>query len=114
MPNFQDVLAQTLSASEHDGKFDAAEFFQKWFRELGSAYFFVFSKNLRVTNIQFAELRALIRTHISKKEGSGKVGSLQLLSYDELRTSLTLLVNTFPADANEPINRYQYLSRLYE
>ena len=38
--------------------------FRKWYEHHGKRYFFLFKKNLRVTNVQFAELLALIRVHL--------------------------------------------------
>ncbi len=45
----------------------AKRFLLKWLTENGHPYLFLFRKNLRVTNIQFAELFALIRFHLFKK-----------------------------------------------
>lgn len=61
-------------------------FFDNWFVE---RYFFLFRKNLTVTNIQFAELFALLRTHVSydEKYEAGRASSpqLQLLSRADFR-----------------------------
>ena len=51
----------------------AAALFEEWFRERGEAHFFLFRKNLSETNIQFAELLALVRTHIRRKEDQSRL-----------------------------------------
>jgi hypothetical protein len=61
--SFESVLATVLARSVVAGSFSTTEFFTKWFRQYGQPVFVLFNKNLRVTNIQFAELLALVRTH---------------------------------------------------
>ncbi|WP_239461534.1 hypothetical protein [Occallatibacter savannae] len=43
--------------------FPGDKFFTEWFRKRGTIYSFLFKKNLRVTNIQVAELIALLRSY---------------------------------------------------
>lgn len=58
------TLLRCLEESVENKSFSSEKFFPKWFRENGRAYFFLFKKNLSVTNIQHAELISLIRQHI--------------------------------------------------
>lgn len=51
----------SISTSIENKEFRWDKFFQKWYRESGEGYFFLFKKNLSVTNAQFAELFALLR-----------------------------------------------------
>ena len=44
--------------------FSSPDFFKKWFRGTGKVFYFLFKKNLKVTNIQIAELLALLLTHV--------------------------------------------------
>lgn len=44
-------------------RLNTEKFFQRWYVRPTRGYFFLFEKNLRVTNVQFAELLALIRVH---------------------------------------------------
>jgi hypothetical protein len=62
-------------------------FFDHWFKR---KYFFLFKKNLDVTNVQFAELFALIRTHLALADDpSGKVGrDVHLLTRSDYRRFL--------------------------
>ncbi len=58
-PNNEKVRLQNcLSNLIQSGKND---FFDKWFKEYGKSVVFIFQKNLKVTNIQFAELISLIK-----------------------------------------------------
>jgi len=58
-------LKKAVSQSITDDVFDANNFFDQWFCRSGKAYYFLFRKNLSVTNIQFAELLALVRHHLT-------------------------------------------------
>lgn len=49
-------------------------FFESYFKVNGNGYFFLFKKNLRVTNIQFAELLSLLKRY-SHSEIESNVGS---------------------------------------
>lgn len=72
-------------------------FFQKWFehRDL-----FLFRKNLTVTNIQYAELLALLRTHVGTdlsddNDSRIDIHRLQFLSYDQFVQLIDALLNDF-------------------
>ncbi len=72
-------------------------FFSKWFTDRD---FFLFRKNLTVTNIQYAELLALMRTHINtdvRGEGAKRVDihQLQFLSYDDFVPLIDGLLGDF-------------------
>jgi hypothetical protein len=57
---------RTACVSSFDGPhFRSALLFEKWFRQQGVSYFFLFRKNVSCTNLQFAELFALLRVHTS-------------------------------------------------
>src|SRR5688500_7759228 len=71
----KDRLAQVFATALRADRFDEqlqgtgeSEFFRDWYRNYGQAYFVVFRKNLRVTNIQYAELLALLRCHSHYEE----------------------------------------------
>src|SRR5271168_4113152 len=59
---------RSLRTKEFSG-FDTRKFFASWYRQPKQAHFFLFRKNLKVTNIQFAELLALVRVHSSRVDG---------------------------------------------
>jgi len=69
----------------------AAELFNEWFPKAGRATYFLFKKNLRVTNIQFAELMALIRAEL-RTTGSGSAPQIQFVSPDEFTSAISRIV----------------------
>ena len=91
-----------LAACFAGGKFDPRRFFHIWFRDNGSAYFFLFQKNLSVTNIQVAELLALLRRNIIRTDTQIPVRDLQFLSVQEFISSVQSIVESYissgPAD----------------
>ncbi|MDX6698309.1 MAG: hypothetical protein QOE65_1706 [Solirubrobacteraceae bacterium] len=90
-------LADRLrDAHGKDRRLDPADFYASWFRApTSSSYFFLFKKNLTVTNLQFAELVALLRTHTSFRDGREPRPSLHFVSTsdfkDKTRRLLTAL-----------------------
>jgi len=92
--------------------FDAPTLVLEWFRKRGSTYFFLFKKNLDVTNLQFAELLALLRSHIKASDGA-KIRDLQFISVDDFNRSVTELVESFGRDPRDPRARYEKIARLY-
>ncbi len=129
MNDFEKLLADILLSSEklHTeqhlrvkksvGKkqwhFSVSDFYDKWFREHGKAYYFLFRKNLKVTNIQFAELLSLIRAHNKSKETDEPVHELQFLSVSRFYEAVAEIVNSFPRKDDEPRSRYELISRMY-
>ena len=89
-------LHKAIRGSLTPSGFDAAAFFHGWYRDLGSVYTFVFRKNLSVTNIQFAELLALLRLHVSYAQESTDRPSLQFINSTDFRKYTTDLVLEFP------------------
>ncbi len=61
--HFSNPLRRALISSFEGDRFLPAALFTNWFRELGVPYFFLFRKNVSCTNLQFAELLALLRVH---------------------------------------------------
>jgi hypothetical protein len=62
----KDIASESETNSGTPAQF-ARSFFRTWIQMHGHAYFFLFRKNLRITNIQFAELLALIRCQLTTK-----------------------------------------------
>jgi hypothetical protein len=69
-------------------------FFEKWFRTRGTCCFFLFKKNLKVTNIQLAELLALMRSHFSA-EGEDAPTELQFITSSDFKDSLRRMFDDF-------------------
>ncbi len=75
-------------------RFSPDDFFQRWFRIHGDSYYFNFKKNLHVTNLQFAELVALLQSLGCDR--SGIELELQFASNREFRAGLRDIVGSFP------------------
>ncbi len=82
-----EILTDCLDSCTKKKKLIWSDFFEDWFRRHGRDYFFLFKKNLSVTNMQFVELFALLQTHAIRNPHTGR-SSDQLMFYstDELRT----------------------------
>ncbi len=64
--------------------------FRKWFTSGGGSYFFLFNRNLFITNISFAELSALLKLHLNRlQEHEG--GPVLIMSSDRLKDTIKLL-----------------------
>ncbi|HEX8197691.1 MAG TPA: hypothetical protein VF571_15980 [Pyrinomonadaceae bacterium] len=125
--DYVNLLANSLLASEKiesvfnndksEGtefkRFHSSDFFKKWFTEEGCAYYFLFRKNLKITNIQFAELLALIRSHNKSKETGKAVSDLQFLSPPEFYTAIREIVESFPHEETNPKSKYELIADLY-
>jgi len=80
------------------------EFFNEWFGTKGSIHFFLFKKNLRVTNIQIAELVALLRTHVTT--GTADSTAIQFLTVSEFKNSVRRLIETLGTTAGTALDEY--------
>ena len=78
------LLWQVFKSSTVNTELSSSVFFKDWFTEHGSAYYFLFKKNLSVTNIQFAELVSLLRVHCTTPLGAS-IGELEFLSTTDFR-----------------------------
>src|ERR1700692_796982 len=73
-----------------------AKFYDQWFVEAGTSYYVLFRKNLRITNLQFAELVSLLRCHIVPEDVASFDDPL-FVSADEFKGFLSeLLSDTLP------------------
>ncbi len=89
----QQEFKKALRAATSGQKFDHSAFIDVWFRDAGSAFYFLFKKHLGVTNIQMAELFALIRSHLTFPDAERP--HLRFLSIPEFTDSLKQLLETF-------------------
>jgi hypothetical protein len=97
-------------------KFDSQKFFDAWYFRHHQAHFFLFRKNLKVTNIQFAELLALIRVHSHRGEGNERYpaeqdssGGLQFVAQADFTIFMGQLFQTFVCDAETQLGRSRKL-----
>lgn len=90
-----EYLRKCLNVSFQADAFRPGKFFSRWFREAGSSHLFVFKKNLKVTNLQVAELHALMRVHTKRRSTGEHVRDFQALSLKEFNASVQSIVESF-------------------
>lgn len=76
----------------------AAAFFRLWMKEQGNAYYFLFQKNLRVTNMQHAELLALVSAYSFEIGGERRL-PLQFTTSADFIAAVQALLDSVPANA---------------
>lgn len=95
-PIFEDEFRAALRSIDDDltQPVTSEQLFSAWFRSRGHSYFFLFTKNLSVTSLQYAELLSLIRVHAP--DSSGQPSHLQFLT-----------IGDFFRDFKEPLKDFQ-------
>lgn len=107
--SFEDKLTKAFLDSKVNKKFSSKNFLSNWFGDKDSALFFLFKKNLKVTNIQFSELLALLRCYTESKRNDEPVRNLQFLSVSEFEDIIKGIIKAFPPDSDsEKITEYYY------
>jgi tRNA G10 N-methylase Trm11 len=86
------LLTNCIVKSIDDTEFKWEMFFKLWFRQHGTPIFFLFKKNLSVTNTQYVELFSLIMRYCSKKISNNEDRKLLFYSTEHIRTSFTEVV----------------------
>jgi tRNA G10 N-methylase Trm11 len=105
------VVKGKTPLSRSETKFHAADFFKHWFRDNGSNALFIFRKNLSVTNIQYAELFALIRANTSTTDGR-PITNLQFSSVADFTNVVQELIDTFTSKESYR-KHYQFVVDTY-
>lgn len=96
---FRDILLSSSSFNTHKGQeenfagLNFPKFFDSWFKSKGTPLFFLFKKNLSVTNIQYAELLSLLQKLTTHTSGSSL--EYQFASTKEIRSVLIDLIADF-------------------
>ena len=88
-------------------------FFRVWMKQRGHAFFFLFKKNLNVTNIQFAELLALVSYYTTNTYTSQAAHSLQFVSSKEFAATVQALTEAFPTGGADNNERSVRVAELY-
>lgn len=105
-----------VDLSEENGKINLVnQFFKNWFTHDDQAYLFLFKKNLKVTNIQFAELLALIRTHNRHKckKGDVNVGNLIFMSVADFKDKVCDSLDTISKFSTRDTSKSYLITELY-
>lgn len=108
----QEIFRSCLSKASQSGQFEESAFFGHWFRDNGQAYYFLFKKSLRVTNLQYNELVAQIRSHIKHDLPDGNLPS-QFTSAEEFREATTQVIGSVQIDNVEPLKKIDMIAELY-
>jgi hypothetical protein len=87
-------------------RFPAEHFFTEWFRRQGTICSFLFKKNHRVTNIQVAELVALLRSY-----RSDSTRELSFVGVEDYKRTLRHVADSLTATTAEP--NYSALAERY-
>jgi len=95
------LLADCISKSidGHDFRWDI--FFKLWYREEGDPLFFLFKKNLSVTNTQFLELFSLLTRYCKKAYKEENDTKLLFYTTDHIRSTFTEIINTLLENFDE-------------
>lgn len=83
------LLASCINSSMDSGEFRWDKFFQSWFRDSGNPYFFLFKKNLGVTNMQFVELFELMTQYSENVTRPNKECKLLFYSTDHIKMTFS-------------------------
>lgn len=70
-----------LDAQPNEDQSLRREFVQRWWREHDNGYFFLFKRNIRATNMQYAELVSLLNLHSLGE--ANRSDRLRLLTYEQ-------------------------------
>ena len=100
------------STDEQGESFNVSTFFDTWFRTHGTPLFFLFKKNLKVTNIQFAELLALIRTYARDTERNRI--DVRFVSSKDFSGTVQQMVDTFRRDHDTDKGTWKAIAGLYQ
>src|SRR5687767_6335841 len=106
-------LAIALSDATNNGVFEPGKFFSRWFREMGSAYFFLFQKNLKVTNVQYAELLALVEAHTSDLSGAVPRKLMFHATTDFTATVRSIITPLIAAASDHKVDFFHHIAQLY-
>lgn len=89
------ALADSISKSliSETKEFEWEKFFRTWFREAGTPCFFLFKKNLSVTNTQYVELFALIETYCTEAETGLEKRQILFHTTEQMKAAVMETVN---------------------
>lgn len=108
-----DYLKATLIKTIKNRKLIASSFFLEWFKKHGISYYFLFKKNLKVTNIQYPELISLLRTYITSKTGEKLEKQLQFVTQAQFKYTIQNIVDSLILDRTPKNLDYNLFIDLY-
>lgn len=89
-------------------------FFNSWYKKKGVPYYFIFKKNIKVTNIQFAELLSLFKTFTTLKDDyitteRDSELNIQFFRTNDFKVILENMIQSFASSKNKNSNKYNVL-----
>ncbi|HSL82778.1 MAG TPA: hypothetical protein VLF66_08375 [Thermoanaerobaculia bacterium] len=108
-----DELASAFERAIEGGRFDASRFFKEWYDQPDRAFLFLFTKNLSVTNLQFAELVSLLRTYITDTSTKRRKAQLLFLSTRSIKDTIQDLATEKGSIDKLDYRRARHLAELY-
>lgn len=97
------LLVKCIIESIDGCEFKWEKFFRKWFRENGNPLYFLFKKNLSVTNTQYVELFSLIIKYSTYDIEQNSNAKLLFYSTDHVKVTFTETVTALLEDY-DPLN----------
>lgn len=90
-----DALLNSINKSiRNEAKeFEWETYFRTWFREAGTPCFFLFKKNLSVTNTQYVELFSLLETYCRDSETGEVKRQILFHTTEQMKVSVTDVMN---------------------
>ena len=120
---FSSALSKALLSSFESNPKDSTPkhfsintFLIEWFRKRGTPLYFLFKQNLKITNLQIAELLSLLRLNVIYKWKDGqniRGDELQFLSVAEFKTAVDSLVKEFTREQPNVRTVVRNLESLY-
>jgi len=108
------VLTNCIVNSIESFDFKWDKFFRNWFRENGTPLFFLFKKNLSVTNTQYVELFSLLTQYSSIKNDSRSPQKLLFYTTEHIKTTFSDVINSIIEDYNpNDISLINHFSKQY-
>jgi hypothetical protein len=111
--HFFNELTTAFEHSISAENFDSSKFFREWYDRPNRAYFFLFRKNLRVTNLQFAELISLLQTYTTDQQTGKRKAQLLFLSTRALKDTIQDIATERGSISRIDYKRCRLLAELY-
>lgn len=110
--NIQKLIISVLDKAYTESGLDLSIFYQEWFKKENS-YFFLFKKNLKVTNVSHAELLALIRSYTTTDDSTYHAKDIHFTSSRAFKQTLQQLLDSFKITEVDKSSVLDLLSDLY-
>ena len=108
-----DSILESVSSDSEEFHWDS--FLHKWFRNLGTPLFFLFRRNLGVTNTQYAELFSLLELHCNRPLKQHTTRHYLFHTTEQFRSLVHENINIFlDAPADKRRDQVEAFAKIYE